>query len=528
MVRQGRSQQSGQQPQSKQKRESPYLLLPYQQKWIADNSPVKVCEKSRRIGISWAEAADDALLAAQEEDGDDVFYIGYNEDMARLWIEDVANWVRHYKLAADAIDQVLVKDEDKDILAFQIRFASGHKIMALSSRPSNLRGKQGKIVIDEAAFHPDLPGLLKAAIALLIWGSQIVIISTHDGIDNAFNQLINAILSGKKKYSLHKYTIDDALNDGLYKRICLVGGEDWSPTKQEEWRQELFESYGEDANEELLCIPRSGGEVYFPSTLVEARMNSQFPVLRLSLPNEFAIDTELNRKIFVQKWINEHLKPLVYFISPGSKCYFGMDFGRTNDLTVIAPVVETQKLKRECPFLVELRNCPIRQQEQILYYLVDNFPNFVAGAMDARGNGQAIAEFTQQRYGVNRIDAVMLTPDKYREIVPRYKTALEDNNFLMPKDADIIADHRSVRLENGVPKVPDTARVKGSDGCYRHGDSFIALAFGYYAASQNAGMSAAPFIRAANGSDRATVRDFFYNNDNEPRTSRRDVRGIFG
>lgn len=512
--------------QTKRSPNSPYLLLPYQQRWIADTSPVKVCEKSRRIGISWAEAADDALLAAQEEDGDDVYYIGYNEDMARLWIEDVANWVRHYKLAAEAINQVLVKDEDKDILAFQIRFASGHKIMALSSRPSNLRGKQGKIVIDEAAFHPDLPGLLKAAIALLIWGSQIVIISTHDGIDNAFNQLINAILSGKKKYSLHKFTIDDALNDGLYQRICLVQGEDWSPEKQEEWRQELFETYGEDANEELLCIPRSGGEVYFPSTLVEARMDAQFPVLRLSLPNEFAIDTELNRKIFVQAWINEHLKPLVHLISPNTKCYYGMDFGRTNDLTVIAPVVETQRLKRECPFLLELRNCPIRQQEQILYYLIDSFPNFVAGAMDARGNGQAIAEFTQQRYGVNRINAVMLTPEKYREIVPRYKTALEDNNFVMPKDADIIADHRSVRLENGIPKVPDTARTKGSDGCYRHGDSFIALAFGYYAASQNAGMSSAPFIKAVNGSDRFTLRNFFH--EDSPRDSRRDIRNIFG
>ena len=103
---------------NKRSQDSPYLLLPYQQKWIADTSPVKVCEKSRRIGISWAEAADDALLAAQEVDGDDVYYIGYNEEMAKLWIEDVANWVRQYKLVADAIDQILVKDEDKDIFYY--------------------------------------------------------------------------------------------------------------------------------------------------------------------------------------------------------------------------------------------------------------------------------------------------------------------------------------------------------------------------------------------------------------------------
>ena len=33
-------------------------------------------------------------------------------------------------------------DERSDILAYRIRFASGHKIVALSSRPSNLRGKE--------------------------------------------------------------------------------------------------------------------------------------------------------------------------------------------------------------------------------------------------------------------------------------------------------------------------------------------------------------------------------------------------
>ena len=72
-----------------------------------------------------------------------------------------------------------------DILAYRIRFASGHKIVALSSRPSNLRGKDGCAVIDEAAFHEDLPGLLKAALAFTMWGGLVRIISTHNGAHNA-------------------------------------------------------------------------------------------------------------------------------------------------------------------------------------------------------------------------------------------------------------------------------------------------------------------------------------------------------
>lgn len=40
------------------------LLLGYQKRWIADKSQLKIAEKSRRTGLTWAEAADDALIAS--------------------------------------------------------------------------------------------------------------------------------------------------------------------------------------------------------------------------------------------------------------------------------------------------------------------------------------------------------------------------------------------------------------------------------------------------------------------------------
>jgi len=67
-------------------------------------------------------------------------------------------------------------------------------IVALSSRPSNLRGKQGNIVIDEAAFHDNLPALLKAALAIMMWGGRIRVISTHNGADNPFADLVSTTL----------------------------------------------------------------------------------------------------------------------------------------------------------------------------------------------------------------------------------------------------------------------------------------------------------------------------------------------
>lgn len=232
----------------------PAVLLPYQQRWIADKSPVKICEKSRRVGLTWAEACASVLQAAEIK-GMNTIYVSYNHDMTENFIKDCAFWGRHFNLVASQIEQIVLNDEDKDILTYQISFATGYTIKALSGKPNNIRGKQARVVIDEAAFCVDLGELIKAAIALTIWGGQIRIISTHNGTDNEFNQLIEAVKAGDRNYSHHRITLDDALADGLYKRICLVSGNAWSEETEFEWRRNLYEQYGVGASEELDCIP---------------------------------------------------------------------------------------------------------------------------------------------------------------------------------------------------------------------------------------------------------------------------------
>ncbi len=238
--------------------------MPYQGQWISDRNRVKVCEKSRRIGISWADAGGAALDAARIK-GHDTWYLGYNKDMAEQYISDVAWWAKAYNLVASAIEKEVIKDEDQDILVFRVRFATGYKVSALSSKPANLRAKKGAIVIDEAAFHQDLDELRKAAMAVLAWGGQVRIISTHDGVDNSFNELCQQIRDGELSYSLHKTTLLDAVDQGLYKRICLVNSWDWAIASQEQWVSQLYKDYGIGADEELGCIPldaKGGGKLF--------------------------------------------------------------------------------------------------------------------------------------------------------------------------------------------------------------------------------------------------------------------------
>ncbi|MGH7779754.1 MAG: hypothetical protein ACREQR_07995 [Candidatus Binataceae bacterium] len=472
------------------------ILLPYQRNWIADRAQVKVAEKSRRVGLTWTEAADRALGAAVAgRGGMDGWYIGYNKDMALEFVETAAMWARRFDKAARAIEEIAVNDESRDILAYRIRFASGHKIVALSSRPSNLRGKQGCAVIDEAAFHDDLAGLLKAALAFTMWGGLVRIISTHNGAANAFNQLVCEIRAGRLPYSIHRVTLDDAIAQGLYRKICDTLGRAWSPESDAAWRREIFELYADNADEELMCIPRASSGTFLSALAIESRMREGIPVLRWSVADEFASRAEEVRRSETEAWCEERLAPALGAIDSAAATCLGEDFGRSGDLTVIWVMQIAADLTRRTAMVVELRNLPFRQQEQILFFIGDRLPRFIAGAMDARGNGQYLAETAAQRYGA-RIAQVMLSAEWYRENMPRYKAAFEDGAIELPRDADILADHRAIVIEQGVAKVGD-ARFRGADGMPRHGDSAVAAALAFAASRMDTAEIAYTPVRGA-------------------------------
>ncbi|MBN0098618.1 hypothetical protein JTL61_34745, partial [Pseudomonas aeruginosa] len=191
--------------------------------------------------------------------GCNTFFVGSKQEMALEYIAACALFARAFNELAEAdVYEQTFWDEGKkeEILTYMIRFPkSGRKIQALSSRPSNLRGLQCDVVIDEAAFHESLEELLKAALALTMWGNKVRLISTHNGVDNPFNQYIQDAREGRKDYSVHRITLDDAIAEGLYKRICFVTGQEWSPEAEKAWRDGLYKNAPntESADEEYGC-----------------------------------------------------------------------------------------------------------------------------------------------------------------------------------------------------------------------------------------------------------------------------------
>ncbi|MEX3628757.1 MAG: hypothetical protein VB138_03960 [Burkholderia sp.] len=460
--------------------------MPYQQKWGADKSPVRVCEKSRRVGLSWGEAAFSALEASRQG-GQDTWYIGYNKDMAEEFILDCAFWAKHYQSAAEAMEEVVIADERTDILAFRIRFASGARITALSSRPTNLRGKQDRVIIDEAAFHDNLDALLKSAMALLIWGGSVSVISTHNGVDNPFNELVRSIREGHKPYSLHRITFDDAVAQGLARRVFDRTGKVWSPEAETTWCESIRAFYRPNDAEELDCVPTSSGGAYLSSALIESRQSDACPVLEFICPPGFEQLPDDERESFTRDWLDTIVDPIIETLPKTVHSSYGMDFGRTGDLSVIAPLIEYHALRKEVPFLVELRNVPFKQQEQILFWIVDRLPRFGNGANDARGNGQYLAEVAMQRYGAACISQVMLSNAWYLENMPKMKAAFEDGTLTrIPKSDDVKSDLRAIVVDKGIPKLGDGARTR-TGGVQRHGDAAIAIALAWFAGNQDGG-----------------------------------------
>lgn len=451
------------------------VLLPYQMQWINDPTPVRVYEKSRRIGISWSTAAEAALVAAAQS-GMDVWYIGYNKDMAEEFIRDATDWIKHYQLVAEAVAEEIIKDGDKDILTFVIRCASGYRITALSSRPSNLRGKQGYVIIDEAAFHDQLDELIKAAIALLMWGGKVAIISTHDGVDNPFNQLCEDIRAGRKPYALHKTTFDDAVADGLYRRICQVRKQAWTAAEEAAWVADMYGQYGDAADEELRVIPSNSGGAVLSRALLELRTEA-VPVLRLAKPDSWTEYAEHLRAADIADWCATELLPLLETLDGGQEHVFGMDFARHGDLSVLVPLAIADDTRRHAPFVVELRNIPHAQQRQIVFYLLDRLPHLTAAWFDATGNGEYLAETAADRYG-RRVNPVKLNNLWYGEHMPPFVAAFEDDLLRIPRDADILDDLRALERIDGIIKLGKRRTGRSHD---RHGDAAIALCLAYAA-----------------------------------------------
>ncbi|WP_245413880.1 hypothetical protein [Fulvimarina endophytica] len=468
--------------------------MKHQSDWLADQSPLKIASKGRRTGITYAEMLDATLIAAasRQAGGDNVFYIGDTKDKGREAIGYVAHFAKVVAGELSAIEEFLFEDEQTDgstkyISAYRVRFASGFRVEALSSNPANIRGLQGIVVIDEAAFHRDVREVIDAVNALLIWGGKVRVISTHNGILNPFNELITEALAGKNKFKVHQIPFQAAVDNGLYERVCLVRGRTPTPEGKIAWEGDIRGAYGTRTakmRQELDAIPTDAEGAALTRVMIERVVDRSVKPVRWQLGDDFKSLSKDARARVQLDFCERELKPLLDKLDPDRSHILGQDFARTGDVSSLRIYELGSDLVRRIKIPLEMRNITFDAQRDTLFYICDRLPRFLGGAIDATGNGAAQAEAAALKYG-ERVQEVKLTVGWYQENAGAYVEAFGDQTVTVAADEDEVRDHQALQYVGGIIKVPDDHRNKGQDGLDRHGDTAIAGMLAWYASRQS-------------------------------------------
>src|SRR5882724_10049420 len=195
-------------------------FLPYQERWILDQSPLRIIQKSRQVGITYADAYDSVVKASAKDARLDVWISSRDQAQAKLYLEDCKYWAifRHVYFLDLGL---LILDERTNASAYVLQFANGRRIYCLSSNPNALAGKRGHVKLDEFALHQDQRLLYRIAQPVTTWGGQLSIISTHRGVNSVFNDLIRDITENENPmgWSLHTVPIQKAVDQGIVERI---------------------------------------------------------------------------------------------------------------------------------------------------------------------------------------------------------------------------------------------------------------------------------------------------------------------
>jgi phage FluMu gp28-like protein len=387
-------------------------LLLYQILWMLDDSDFKIWEKSRRIGATYCHALKMVMKAARK-DGCDQWIFSTNEDAAKEVLRDCAKWVVKLKEAGMRIDCEVRREK--------IHFKNGFRINALPTKPQALRGKQGDVLIDEAAYVNNLEDFLDAFYALSIHGGKLSVISTHNGSKNSFNKLIEA--SRANTYNVHSTTITEAVESGL---LEMIGKGHLDPVN---WENALAETYGAAAGQELYCTPRQGNSSLFPA----------LSSIRLIKVKEFDVPE----------------------IRHGIKCdYIGVDFGRTIDATSIVGYSK----EGEPLIIYNLKNTFFNVQLSVILSLCHGGTKVV---VDKGSFGLKLFEDLEEKLGTRVTGVNISTKWKNIELYGLSREMTE--GMLIPNYKDLATDLECFNVtETGSIHI---GRIDG-----RHGDGVMAIA----------------------------------------------------
>ena len=518
-------------------------VLPYQRRWIRDDSKLKIAVWSRQSGKSFA-AALRAVLKCMDKRTTYII-LSKGERQSRLFMEKVKDFCQVFKELKTLREFSEMETDDKTMEVYFPHNRS--RIIGLPANADAARGYSGNIVLDEFAFHGDAHKIFAACFPIITRGYSIEVISTPNGTAGKFYEIAKAaglvgssesgvrssesdhpglrppLLtkegssagtsagglglpdsrhrtsdfglrtsdSGRRTpnslWSGHRVDIYDAVRAGLPADIQLLrsGCDD-----EETWLQE----YG--------CQFLSDAQNYIPIELISSCVHEEAttePVALMSPSARAGGDTRA---------------------TTGRGCYLGVDIGRKRDLTIAWLFEKVGEILWSRRLLV-LKGVSFDEQERQICALIEGTPHphvespasslshplptgegtgysslvtrhsslGVSAAavrrvcIDQSGIGMMLAEHLVQRYG-SMVEPVTFTAQLKERLAPKVKMAFEERTVRIPDNREVRADINSVKR---FVTLAGNVRFDAEHTDRGHADRFWALAMVVNAASEPTG-----------------------------------------
>lgn len=399
------------------------FFLPYQRAWILDRARLRIMEKSRQIGASYADAYDSVVKAACLERPMDVWVSTRDETQGRLYLEDCAMWAEKLQKEGKKDGTVVIRGINC-MKADMVEFASGCRIYVVSSNPNALAGKRGHVKLDEFALHEEQRLLYRVAKPVTQWGGTLSIISTHRGAGTVFNGLVREIRErgNPMGWSLHTVPVEKAVEQGLVEKINARA--DKAESREEFIRRLRAECIDEEQwLQEYCCTPADESATFISFDMLGA---CEEPELRLMTIEE------------LEEYVGNSADPQHCVL------YLGLDVARKHDLCVfdigekIGDVV-WDRLR------IEMRGCRFAEIEETLFRLL-RLRQLKRACIDATGLGAQLAERAAERFEW-KVEPITFTAPIKEELAFGLRADFEERRLRIVRDEQLAYDLRGIKKE---------------------------------------------------------------------------------
>jgi len=427
------------------------FLLPYQSKWVLDESIFKLMEKTRRCGISYGSAYGKVRRHARRGHVTDTWWSSRDEPSARLFKKDANTFATALDIGARDLGETVLDEDGNKALVLQFATSA---IYCLSSNPDAFAGKGGDVGGDEFALRKDPKGWFDVASPSIDWGGMMELISTHRGSGNYFNTLIREVKEkgNPKGISHHRVTLQDALDQHFLWKLQtkLRAGDPRMEMDEADYYNYLRNRASDEESflQEYMCQPADDASAFLEYALIDGCAYAQ------------GVDWE-----FTLKDALECQNPL----------FAGIDIGRENDLTsliVLEKIGGHYFLRKR----IDLQKVTFSNQEAELYPWVAACRRV---CVDKTGLGMQFAERMAEKFGKYRVEGVTFTGPMKEELAYPVRSAFEDGGISIPfGDKALTSDLRAIRKETTAAGNVRFAADRGENG---HADRFWSLALAIHA-----------------------------------------------